>query len=82
MDIFCYCLINYHQILLQGCKEDITPFLLPQPRWSAFRSTDYGYTRMQVFNDTHMHLEQVSDDKVCTVNNEDLIFLMIVLKMF
>lgn len=46
-----------------GCKEDITPFLLPQPRWSAFRSTDYGYTRMQVFNDTHMHLEQVSDDK-------------------
>jgi hypothetical protein len=32
--------------------------------FSAFRSTDYGYTRMQVFNSSHLYLEQVSDDKV------------------
>ena len=48
----------------QGCRENHDPFV-PNPRdWSAFRSTDYGYTRMQVHNTTHLYLEQVSDDQV------------------
>jgi hypothetical protein len=31
--------------------------------FTAFRSDDYGYTRMQAFNYTHLYLEQVSDDQ-------------------
>nr|XP_006632576.1 PREDICTED: iron/zinc purple acid phosphatase-like protein isoform X1 [Lepisosteus oculatus]XP_015206299.1 PREDICTED: iron/zinc purple acid phosphatase-like protein isoform X1 [Lepisosteus oculatus] len=46
-----------------GCREKHDGFI-PKPRdWSAFRSTDYGYTRMQVLNSTHIYLEQVSDDQ-------------------
>ncbi|XP_034051440.1 acid phosphatase type 7 isoform X3 [Thalassophryne amazonica] len=46
-----------------GCRERTDKFS-PNPKpWSAFRSTDYGYTRMQVFNNTHLYLEQVSDDQ-------------------
>uniref|UniRef100_A0AAY4BS28 Purple acid phosphatase n=2 Tax=Denticeps clupeoides TaxID=299321 RepID=A0AAY4BS28_9TELE len=47
-----------------GCRERTDPFI-PTPRdWSAFRSSDYGYARMQVFNSSHLYLEQVSDDQV------------------
>eukprot|EP00064_Thunnus_orientalis_P003392 superscaffoldBa00000274_g3401 len=46
-----------------GCREKTDRFN-PNPKdWSAFRSTDYGYTRMQVVNATHLYLEQVSDDQ-------------------
>ncbi|KAG7269122.1 hypothetical protein CRUP_013386 [Coryphaenoides rupestris] len=46
-----------------GCKERTDKFN-PNPKdWSAFRSSDYGYTRMQVVNGTHIYLEQVSDDR-------------------
>ncbi|XP_068577681.1 acid phosphatase type 7 [Cebidichthys violaceus] len=46
-----------------GCREKTDNFN-PNPKgWSAFRSTDYGYTRMQVVNATHLYLEQVSDDQ-------------------
>ncbi|KAG5857606.1 hypothetical protein ANANG_G00021220 [Anguilla anguilla] len=46
-----------------GCREKHDGFI-PEPRaWSALRSTDYGYTRMQVLNHTHLYLEQVSDDQ-------------------
>lgn len=49
---------------LQGCQEGVDPFeRLPHP-WSAFQSDDYGYTRMKVFNATHLYMEQVSDDQV------------------
>lgn len=49
---------------LQGCREKTDTFN-PSPKdWSAFRSTDYGYTRMQVVNASHLYLEQVSDDQV------------------
>lgn len=48
----------------QGCREKTDRFN-PNPKdWSAFRSRDYGYTRMQVVNATHLYLEQVSDDQV------------------
>lgn len=54
---------------LQGCREKTDPFT-PNPKdWSAFRSRDYGYTRMQVVNATHLYLEQVSDDQVKHTNS-------------
>ncbi|CAH1174174.1 unnamed protein product [Phaedon cochleariae] len=46
-----------------GCKEGRDNFVKPTPAWSAFRSSDYGYTRLKAYNATHLHLEQVSDDK-------------------
>lgn len=46
-----------------GCKERHDPFKLTPAGWSAFRNSDYGYTRMQIINSTHLYLEQVSDDK-------------------
>lgn len=46
-----------------GCKEGREKFTTKRPDWSAFSSSDYGYTRMQAFNKTHLYLEQVSDDK-------------------
>ncbi|KDR23015.1 acid phosphatase type 7-like [Zootermopsis nevadensis] len=46
-----------------GCKEDISPFIQELPYWSAFRSTDYGYMRMRIFNKTHLYVEQISVDK-------------------
>ncbi len=45
-----------------GCQEIHDDFG-PRTDLSAFRSTDYGYTRMKVFNSSHIYLEQVSDDK-------------------
>ncbi|KAF5900092.1 acid phosphatase type 7 isoform X1 [Clarias magur] len=46
-----------------GCREKHDGFI-PKPRdWSAFRSTDYGYTRMHIINSTHLYLEQISDDQ-------------------
>ncbi|XP_062863318.1 acid phosphatase type 7 [Trichomycterus rosablanca] len=46
-----------------GCREKHDGFI-PKPRdWSAFRSADYGYTRLHLINSTHMFLEQVSDDQ-------------------
>nr|XP_006817248.1 PREDICTED: iron/zinc purple acid phosphatase-like protein-like [Saccoglossus kowalevskii] len=46
-----------------GCKEDHDGFQPPYRPWSAFRRQDYGYTRMQILNNTHLYMEQVSDDK-------------------
>ncbi|BFZ07359.1 hypothetical protein BsWGS_10399 [Bradybaena similaris] len=46
-----------------GCSERVEYFEKNPPEWSAFRSSDYGYTRMKFFNTTHLYVEQVSDDK-------------------
>ncbi|XP_067636853.1 acid phosphatase type 7 isoform X3 [Eurosta solidaginis] len=46
-----------------GCKEGREPFVNDLPKWSAFHSQDYGYTRMRAHNHTHLYFEQVSDDK-------------------
>jgi hypothetical protein len=46
-----------------GCSEDVEFFEGDPPPWSAFRSSDYGYTRMKFLNTTHMYVEQVSDVK-------------------
>jgi len=47
-----------------GCKENHNPFFpLPKPAWSAFRSTDYGFSRLAFHNASHMSWEQVSTDR-------------------
>lgn len=46
-----------------GCKEGRENFNATKPYWSAFQSRDYGYTRLKAHNNTHLYLEQVSDDK-------------------
>lgn len=49
----------------QGCQERHDPFKNQTiPEWSAVRSLDYGYSRMQIMNSSHLYWEQVSDDKV------------------
>lgn len=45
-----------------GCKELHDEFSSDAPYWSAFRSTDYGYMRLKVFNRTHLYTEQISED--------------------
>ncbi|KAK2561166.1 Acid phosphatase type 7 [Acropora cervicornis] len=45
-----------------GCHEDHDGFEKDYPPWTAFRSDDYGYTRMTIHNSTHLYLEQVSVD--------------------
>jgi len=46
-----------------GCQEKHDAFINNTAPWSAFRSDDYGYTRMTIQNKTHLYMEQVSDDK-------------------
>lgn len=46
-----------------GCPEGTDHFLDDPAVWSAFRSRDNGFTRLHVLNKTHLHAEQVSDDK-------------------
>ncbi|KAJ8927178.1 hypothetical protein NQ314_020454 [Rhamnusium bicolor] len=46
-----------------GCKEGRENFTITRPAWSALISQDYGYTRLKAYNGSHLHLEQVSDDK-------------------
>jgi len=59
-----------------GCRENTTSFMDKPSAWSAFQSMDYGYTRMNAINKTHLYLEQVSDnqdgkviDKVTIIKN-------------
>ena len=46
-----------------GCQENLDNFG-PLANFTAFRASDYGFTRMQAFNQTHLYFEQVSDDQV------------------
>ncbi|XP_034235851.1 acid phosphatase type 7-like [Thrips palmi] len=46
-----------------GCSERTDPFIPIKPEWSAFRNSDYGYTKVKAWNETHLYLEQISDDK-------------------
>nr|QGW52015.1 acid phosphatase type 7A [Dugesia japonica] len=46
-----------------GCQEDHDEFPQVEKDYSAFHSTDYGYSRMTVYNSTHLYFEQVSDDQ-------------------
>ena len=65
----------------QGCQEDHDPFEKDYPPWTAYRSEDYGYTRMTIFNETHLFMDQVSVDKVCKLDIKPL-FLVACEKTF
>ncbi|KAI1719822.1 calcineurin-like phosphoesterase domain-containing protein [Ditylenchus destructor] len=41
-----------------GCQEHTDPFVPDPNPWSAFRSSNYGFSRMQIFNATHLYFEQ------------------------
>ena len=51
-----------------GCEETHDPWL-PKPEMTAFRSADYGYSRMVAHNTTHLEVAQVSDDQVSNFGN-------------
>ncbi|CAD5226353.1 unnamed protein product [Bursaphelenchus okinawaensis] len=43
-----------------GCQEGINSFPKNPAYYSAARLANYGFSQFQVYNDTHMYLEQVS----------------------
>ncbi|XP_075976577.1 acid phosphatase type 7 isoform X2 [Anticarsia gemmatalis] len=45
-----------------GCQERTDPFKKHPAPWSAFRSSDYGYSRFLAPNKTHLYVEQVDVD--------------------
>jgi hypothetical protein len=45
-----------------GNREGHEPFKKTQPPWSAFRSNTFGFSRMKIYNDTHIYWEQVMTD--------------------
>ncbi|CAB3223364.1 unnamed protein product [Arctia plantaginis] len=45
-----------------GCQEKTDPFKEDPEAWSAFRSNDYGYSRLLARNKTHLYFEQVDVD--------------------
>uniref|UniRef100_A0A6M2DZ18 Purple acid phosphatase n=1 Tax=Xenopsylla cheopis TaxID=163159 RepID=A0A6M2DZ18_XENCH len=47
-----------------GCEELHSNFTYELPKWSAFRSEDYGYTKLKAYNGSHLHFEQISVDKL------------------
>lgn len=52
-----------------GCKEMHCPFVEHPSDWSAFRSNDYGYTRMTIHNATHLEMEQFSVDQNAVIDH-------------
>lgn len=46
-----------------GDQEGQTKFIPKPSKWSAFRTDDYGFTRMKIFNATHLYLDEISTDK-------------------
>ena len=64
---------KFHFILYPGsagCREKHDDFNKDHPDWSAFRSTDYGYSRFYFANSTHMRVQQVNAEKNGTVIDE------------
>ncbi len=51
-----------------GCQERHDGWG-PKRFFTAFRSNDYGYTRIKAHNASHMEIEQVSDDKVSKIQS-------------
>lgn len=45
-----------------GNYEDHETFQLPKPITSAYRNSDYGYCRMNVYNETHLYWEFIETD--------------------
>ncbi|TGZ58191.1 hypothetical protein CRM22_009697 [Opisthorchis felineus] len=43
-----------------GSFEGKDPFSPIPHKWSAFRTQDYGFTRLDIYNGTHLRVEQIS----------------------
>ncbi|KAI6207286.1 Purple acid phosphatase [Aphelenchoides fujianensis] len=54
-----------------GCQEETNHYKDP-PAWSAFRSSNYGFGLLQVFNRTHLHYEQVKASEVRTELEDEM----------
>uniref|UniRef100_A0A915PRR4 Purple acid phosphatase n=1 Tax=Setaria digitata TaxID=48799 RepID=A0A915PRR4_9BILA len=46
-----------------GCQEYTDPFVPHPSPWSAFRSSNYGFGKMYIYNSTHLYFEQVAASK-------------------
>jgi acid phosphatase type 7 len=44
-----------------GCREGHDQFNGPKGEWSAYRNSNYGYGRLRIANNTHIHWEQIED---------------------
>ncbi|XP_014257280.1 acid phosphatase type 7-like [Cimex lectularius] len=45
-----------------GCQESMSNFTDVPPPWSAFRSSNYGFTVLEVYNSSHLHVQQIAVD--------------------
>ena len=45
-----------------GSHELHEPFTRPQPEWSAFRSNSFGYSKIKVYNSSHLRWQQIQTD--------------------
>jgi len=45
-----------------GSHELHEPFTRPQPEWSAFRSNSFGYSKIKVYNASHLRWQQIQTD--------------------
>ncbi|XP_072023966.1 acid phosphatase type 7-like [Amphiura filiformis] len=52
-----------HIITGSAGNREPQSILLPPKSFTAFQTRDFGYTRFFILNSTHIHAEQVSDDK-------------------
>lgn len=64
---------------IAGSRYRSTYFSFIRPSWSAFRSTEYGYTQIHVHNTTHINIKQITVkkkviDDVWLVKNHDKVF--------
>lgn len=55
-----------------GCVYNGDPFQDVIPNWSAFRSTDFGFTKVVVYNETHLYFEQLSTNDVENTKSIDV----------
>ena len=52
------------RIFFQGCYSKHDPFKKEKPYWTAFRTLNYGFSQMTIFNKTHIGIQQVDVDLV------------------
>jgi hypothetical protein len=53
-----------------GNHEQLQNFQAPTPPWSAIQLKDFGFTKIQIFNESHLHLEQIAVEKNNSVIDE------------
>jgi len=57
-----------------GNREGHAGFTQNQPTWSAYRTNCYSYSKIDVYNATHIHFRQiVSDNEGSPCNNGDIL---------